>query len=156
MSKSETAKVRLSPPSPRLMRLVNPLVRRALTTRSLGRRIRRQGMIEFTGRRTGRILRVPVCLHHVGGDTLIFTERPWRFNFTGGAPVTVTHRGLVRRGRALLLEATPAESGSAFRAALDDGASPFELGLKVPRGYVPSDAELAEIARSLIRVDYEA
>ncbi|MCQ4117835.1 grhN [Rhodococcus tibetensis] len=155
MSKPDTANVRLSPPSPQLMRLVNPLVRRALTTRSWGRRIRRQGLIEFTGRRTGRIMRVPVCLHDVDGGTLIFTERPWRFNFAGGAPVTVTHRGRVRRGRALLLDATPAEAGAAFRAALDDGASPFELGLKVPRGYVPTEAELAEIARSLIRVDYD-
>ena len=109
MSKSEAAKVRLSPPPPPLMVLVDPL--------------------------------------------LIFTERPWRFNFAGGAPVTVTHRGRVRRGRSLLLEATPAESGSAFRAALDDRASPFELGLKIPRGYVPFEAEPAETARSLSRVD---
>jgi hypothetical protein len=107
MSKTDTTNVRLSPPPPQLMRLVNPLVRRVLTTRSLGRRIRRQGLIEFTGRRTGRTLRVPVCLHDVDGQTLVFTERPWRRNFAGGAPVTVTHRGRVRRGRALLLEAPP-------------------------------------------------
>ncbi|EHI39332.1 LOW QUALITY PROTEIN: hypothetical protein OPAG_01921, partial [Rhodococcus opacus PD630] len=56
MSKTDTANVRLNPPPPQLMRLVNPLVRRVLTTRSLGRRIRRQGLIEFTGRRTGRTL----------------------------------------------------------------------------------------------------
>nr|WP_271211658.1 grhN [Rhodococcus wratislaviensis] len=155
MSTTDTANVRLNPPPPQLMRLVNPLVRRVLTTRSLGRRIRRQGLIEFTGRRTGRTLRVPVCLHDVDGQTLVFTERPWRRNFAGGAPVTVTHRGRVRRGRALLLEATPAEAGAAFRAALDDGATPFELGLKVPRGYEPTEAELATIARSLIRVDYD-
>lgn len=114
MSKIDTTNVRLSPPPPQLMRLVNPLVRRVLTTRSLGRR-----------------------------------------NFAGGAPVTVTHRGRVRRGRALLLEATPAEAGAAFRAAPDDGATPFELGLKVPRGYEPTEADLATIARSLIRVDYD-
>ncbi|MEU2005838.1 grhN [Rhodococcus sp. NPDC019627] len=155
MSKTDTTNVRLSPPPPQLMRLVNPLIRRVLTTRSLGRRIRRQGLIEFTGRRTGRTLRVPVCLHDVDGQTLVFTERPWRRNFAGGAPVTVTHRGRVRRGRALLLESTPAEAGAAFRAALDDGATPFELGLKVPRGYEPTEAELATIARSLIRVDYD-
>ncbi|SEC90732.1 hypothetical protein SAMN04490239_5928 [Rhodococcus koreensis] len=155
MSKSDTATVRLSPPPPALMRLVNPVVRRVLTTRWSGRRIRRQGLIEFTGRRTGRTLRVPVCLHDIDGETLIFTERPWRFNFAGGATVTVTRHGRVRRGRALLLDVTPAEAGAAFRAALDDGASPFELGLKVSRGYVPSAADLAGIARSLIRVDYD-
>ncbi|KAF0966475.1 grhN [Rhodococcus sp. T7] len=108
MSKSETAKVRLSPPPPPLMVLVDPL--------------------------------------------LIFTERPWRFNFAGGAPVMVTHRDRVRRGRPVA-RGHPAGAGSPFRAALDDRASPFELGLKVPRGYVPFEAEPAEIARSLIRVD---
>lgn len=137
------------------MRLVNPLVRRILATRGLGRRIQLQGMIEFTGRRTGRALRVPVCLHDVGGETLIFTERPWRLNFDGGAPVTVTHRGGVRHGRAVLLDATPAQLGSALRSALDNGATPFELGLKVTRGYHPTIDDLAAIPRSVIRVDFE-
>ncbi|PKV98751.1 grhN [Nocardia fluminea] len=155
MTNTGTTKVRLSPPPPELMRLINPVVRRVLTTRSLGSRIRRQGMVEFTGRRTGRTLRVPVCLHHVGDETLIFTERPWRHNLAGGAPVTVTHRGQIRHGRAMLVDAAPEQVGAAMRAAMDDGASPFELGLKVTRGYDPTADDLAVIARSIIRVDFE-
>ncbi|MFC0446986.1 hypothetical protein [Rhodococcus jostii] len=64
------------------------------------------------------------------------------------------HRGRARRGRTLLLEATPAEAGAAFRAALDDWAT-VRTGPEVPRGYVPTEAELAASARSLIRVDYD-
>lgn len=67
-------------------------------------------MVEITGRRTGRSLRIPVCLHRVGDETLIFTERPWRHNLTGGAPVTVTHRGHIRHGRAVLVDAAPSKS----------------------------------------------
>ncbi|MGW6696553.1 grhN [Nocardia sp. NPDC055049] len=155
MTNTGTTPVRLSPPPPQLMRLINPVVRRILATRLLGSRIRRQGMVEFTGRRTGRTLRIPVCLHHVDDETLIFTERPWRHNLVGGAPVTITHRGQIRHGHAVLLDAAPARVGAAMRAAMDDGASPFELGLKVTRGYDPTADDLAAIARSIIRVDVE-
>jgi hypothetical protein len=155
MSETATANVRLSLPPPKLMRLVNPLVRRILATSALGRHIQLQGMIEFTGRRSGRAVRVPVCLHDVDGETLIFTERPWRLNFAGGAPVTVTHRGRVRHGRAVLLDAPPAQIGAALRAALDNGATPFELGLKVTRGYHPTSDDLAAIHRGLIRVEFD-
>lgn len=155
MTITTSPNVRLAPPPPALMRLINPLVRRALATRSLGAHLRRQGMIEFSGRRTGRTLRIPVCLHRIGAETLIFTERPWRHNFAGGTPVRVTQRGQVRTGRAVLLDATPKQVGAAFRAALDDGATPFELGLKVTRGHEPTVAELAAVARWLIRVDLD-
>ncbi|MFD4354084.1 hypothetical protein ACFWPX_16125 [Nocardia sp. NPDC058518] len=73
----------------------------------------------------------------------------------GGAPVTVTHRGHVRHGRAVLVDAAPSQVGAALRAAMDDGARPFELGLKITRGYDPTADDLAVIARSIIRVDFE-
>ncbi|WP_446221939.1 nitroreductase/quinone reductase family protein [Nocardia sp. IBHARD005] len=155
MTSIGTTNVRLSPPPPELMRLINPVVRRVLATPFLGSRIRRQGMVEFTGRRTGRNLRIPVCLHRVGDETLIFTERGWRHNLAGGAPVTVTHRGQLRHGRAVLVDATPSQVGAAMRAAMDDGARPFELGLKITRGCDPTADDLAVIARSIIRVDFE-
>ncbi|TCJ89780.1 grhN [Nocardia alba] len=150
-----TTNVRLSPPPPALMRLINPVVRRVLATPMLGGRIRRQAILGFAGRRTGRRLRIPVCLHHVEGETVVFTERPWRHNLEGGAPVTVTCRGQIRHGRAVLVDATPARVGAAMRAAMDDGAGPFELGLKVTRGYDPTADDLAAIARSIIRLDLE-
>lgn len=148
-------KVQLHPPPPALMRMVNPFVRRVLRFAPIGRRIELQALLEFDGRRSGRRRRVPVCLHDVDGIPTVFTERPWRLNFAGGAAVTVTQRGRVRRGRARLLDATPQQVGAAMRIALDNGASPFELGLKVQRGHHPTADELAGIARSLIRIDFE-
>jgi hypothetical protein len=137
------------------MRMINPIVRRILTNPRLGRRIALQALLEFTGRRSGHTIRVPVCLHMIDGVPTVFTERPWRLNLTDSAPVAVTHRGRVRHGRAVLLPATPQQVGTALRAALDNGATPFELGLKVSGGsYDPTIADLATIARSLIRIDF--
>lgn len=138
------------------MRRVNPLLRRMLRSRRLGPRFARQGLLEYTGRHTGRARCVPVCLHRIGGDTLVFTERPWRWNFAQSSPVTVTQCGRTRSGRAVLLDASPQEVGAAMRAALDGGATPFELGLKVPAGYQPTVDDLAGIARSIIRIDFDA
>jgi hypothetical protein len=69
--------------------------------------------------------------------------------------VVVTQRGRRRTGRAELLRATPLEVGTAIRAALDRGASAFELGLRVERGYQPTVADLSAIPRHLIRIDYD-
>jgi hypothetical protein len=96
------------------MRLLNPLVRRVLSSRHLGSRIDQMMLLEFTGRRSGRRIRVPVALHLIDGVPMAFTHRPWRLNFTGGAPVTITHRGQVRQGRGVLLPATPEQVGSAY------------------------------------------
>jgi len=148
-------RVRLAPPPPALMRMINPLVRRILTNPRLGRRIALKALLEFRGRRSGKKIRVPVCLHLIDGVPMVFTERPWRLNFTEPAPVTVTQQGRVRHGRALLLAATPQQIGTALRAALDNGATPFELGLKVSGSYDPTIADLATIARGLIRIDFD-
>ncbi|MFC8527426.1 grhN [Nocardia sp. NPDC057227] len=149
-----TTGVRLAPPPPALMRMVNPLVRRVLANERLGRRIALQALLEFTGRHSGRRLLVPVCLHEIDGVPTVFTERPWRLNFTARAPVVVTQRGRVRNGHAVLLPVTPGERGAAMRQALDNGATPFELGLKVARGHTPTAEELSAVPRSLIRVDF--
>ena len=148
------AKVQLAPPPPALMKVVNPLVRRILRSRPLGRRLALQALLEFDGRRSGRHYRTPLCLHDIGGVAMVFTERPWRMNFVSAIPVTVTQRGQRRSGRGELLDATPLEVGTAMRTALDNGASAFELGLKVARGYQPTIADLSTIGRSLIRIDF--
>lgn len=148
-------RVRLQPPPPALMRVLNVVVRRVLRTPALGRRMTGKGVLEFVGRRSGRRLRVPVCLHHVDGETLVLTKRAWRLNFAGGAPLVVTTDGRQRSGRATLLDAAPAQVGHAVRAALDSGATPFDLGLKMPRRCDPTEAELAALPLGIIRIDVD-
>jgi hypothetical protein len=103
----------------------------------------------------GRRILVPVALHLIDGVPMAFTHRPWRLNFTGGAPVTITHRGRSRQGHGVLLPATPELVGSALRTALDSGTSPFVLGLKIARSHEPTTQDLASVGHSLIRFDLE-
>src|SRR6187455_3276729 len=62
---------------------------------SLGKRLAGVMLLEFRGRRTGRAISVPVNFNLVDDVPMAFTHASWRHNFTGGAPVTVTHRGEV-------------------------------------------------------------
>lgn len=151
---SVSARVRLRPPPPGLMRILNPFVRRALTGR-LGRRMRLQALLEFDGRHTGKRRRVPVCVYDIDGIAMVFTARPWRLNFVDGAPVTVTQRGGARHGHAQLVDATPEQVGTALRTAFENGATPFDLGVKVPRGYDPTVDDFAQLATQLIRIDFD-
>jgi hypothetical protein len=133
------------------MRVVNPLVRAVLTSRLLGRRARPIMLIEFEGRRSKRQIRVPVAVHVIDGDVIAFTGRPWRHNFTGQIAVAVWYLGVAYHGTGSLLTATPQQVGQALRTALDNGASPSILGLKMPRSYQPTIAELGAVGLSMIR-----
>jgi len=149
-------RVRLNAPPPRLMRMVNPLVRRVLTSRLLGSRIGPIALVELRGRRTGRVLRIPVGLHDIDGVLTAFTCRRWRLNFTCSTAVTVTRRGQPRHGTAVLVAAEPGQVGAALRTAMDNGASPFVLGLKTGKRHGPSVAELDAAGLSMIQFHFPA
>ena len=146
--------VRLNPPPPALMRMVNPLVRRVLTTPLFAERIGTIALVELRGQRTGRVLRIPMGLHDIHGVPTAFTSRRWRLNFTDRAEVTVTQRGQPRPGTAVLIAAEPGQVGAALRTALDNGASPFVLGLKIGKRYHPSLAELDGAGLSMIQFHF--
>jgi hypothetical protein len=138
------------------MRIVNPLVRRVLATPLLASRIGTIALVELRGRRTGRLLRIPVGLHDIGGVPTAFTCRRWRLNCAGGADVTVTRRGRPRDGTAVLVAAEPGQVGAALQTALGNGASPFVLGVKIGRRYHPSIAELDAAGLSIIQFHFPA
>jgi hypothetical protein len=127
--------VRLAPPPAPVLRVVNPLMRRVLPS-PLGRLLGTMALIEFTGRRTGRRIRTPVSWHLVNGVAHTTTDLPWRWNFAGGAPVTVTYRGRAFTGRAVLLEMSPEQVADVLLAMLTNGDSPFTMGMRW-RGAIP-------------------
>jgi hypothetical protein len=131
--------------------MVNPLVRRVLAASPLASRIGTIALVEVRGRRTGRVLRIPMGLHDIDGVPTAFTCRRWRLNFTDSAKVTVTRRGQPRRGTAVLVAAKPGQVGTALRTALGNGASPFVLGLKIDKRHHPSIAELDGAGLSMIQ-----
>ena len=147
--------VRLHPPTPALMRMINPLVCRVLSSPRLGRRIGTIMLLQVVGRRSGHVIRVPVALHMIDGVPMAFTHRSWRLNFTGGASATITYRGKAHYGRGILIQSTPQQVGRALRAALDNGTSPFVLGLKITRSCNPTVADLATVGLCMIQLDLE-
>jgi hypothetical protein len=145
--------VRHRPPSAALLRILNPTVRAALGTPLWRLFPSWMAVLEFSGRRSERQLRVPVGLHHVRGTPTVFTDRPWRLNFTGGTSVTVVSRGQRRRGRGDLVQ-DRGQVGSAFAVALE-GMRPSNLGLAVDKGHVPSAQELAALGDDIITIRYD-
>ena len=91
---------RVHPPD-RLMRLVNPLMRRLIARGIAGNQLL---LLHYAGRRTGRHYDVPAGYHVVDGVPLVLTGSRWRHNFSGGRDAEVTLRGQRRRARVLLVD----------------------------------------------------
>ncbi len=146
------AQVRLAPPPAVLMKVANPLFRRLLPSR-MGRRMGDLTLVEFTGRRSGRRISTPVSVHTVDGMSFTTTERPWRLNFIGGAPVRLTREGRPMTGTATLLDMTPEHVGALIKRLLDSGRPPRRLGIRISRGHTPTADELAALGLSVISYD---
>jgi hypothetical protein len=144
--------VRLRPPPAAVLRVLNPMVRASVGTPFWRLFPSWMAVLEFNGRRSRRQLRVPVGLHDVHGTPTVFSERPWRLNFAGGAPVTVINRGARRRGRGELVQ-DPDKVGSAFVVALEQ-KRPSSLGIAVEKGHQPTAADLAALGSDMITISY--
>lgn len=148
----------LAPPPPQAVLRAMNVVMRPLLASPLGRRMRGVMLLEFSGRRTGRTIKVPVNFHLVDGVPMAFTDAPWRHNFEGGAPVTVTHRCRRHRTVGTLVSMTPEQMGTAVRKSLDNGGSVSRMGIKTARGHEPSAEELGRLGpalgTSVIRLDF--
>ncbi len=136
------------PPPPAVLRAMN-LVMRPLLASPFGRRLNGVMLLEFTGRRSGRTIKVPVNFHLVDGVPMAFSDAPWRLNFDGGARVKVTYRGQVYETRGSLVPMSPEAMGQAVRKSLDTGGSAQRMGIKTARGHQPTAAELAGLGPAL-------
>ena len=145
--------VRHRPPPAALLRVLNPTVRATLGTPLWRLLPSWMAVLEFTGRRSHRPMRVPVGLHDVHGTPTVFTERPWRLNFVGGAPVVVTSRGRRRHGHGELVQ-DRGEVGSALAVALER-TRPSNLGLAVEKSHQPTTQELAALGGDIITIRYD-
>jgi deazaflavin-dependent oxidoreductase (nitroreductase family) len=109
---------------------------RALSSRYL--------LIEFTGRKTGRIFRTPVAYVADDGDrVLLATDSPWWRNFTDPAPVRMWLRGREVTGTATALTDSAASEAVLRRLvdAIPSYARPAKLARDQQRKV--SDAEVA-------------
>lgn len=93
-----------------LTRLANPVVRRLLRS-PLHRLLGGVALLEYTGRRSGRALAVPVSVLRDDDDLILISRRRrrWWRNFRRPWPVTLTLRGGRFDGRAVVVDASPQE-----------------------------------------------
>ncbi|MET0838769.1 MAG: hypothetical protein ABWY19_08320 [Marmoricola sp.] len=125
------------------------LVLRPTLRSPLGRLVPGVAMLEFRGRRTGRLFRVPVGWHAVEGGHVVVTPARWRSNFRDGCPVTVHARGRRRQmiGR---LEDEPEDVAAALRSiAVSRGSLRF-LGIRVPDGRELTGDDVRLLDRALL------
>jgi len=134
------------------------VVMRPLVSSRFGSRIKGVMFLEFSGRRSGRKIKVPVNFHLVDGVPMAFTNSPWRHNFAGSCPVTVTYRGRKHETRGTLVPMTPNKMGEAVHKSLETGGSAQRMGIRTARGYVPTAADLAalgpDLGTSVIEFDF--
>jgi hypothetical protein len=133
------------PPEALMRRVVNPVMRILLRS-PLARWTGSLVLLEITGRRTGRKLRIPVMGHWVGGVLHVSTDGRWTANLQGGAGLHVVQHGRRWAGRGILLE-DPQETVAVLRAALGT-SSPRSMGLGgVPAGHEITAEEWLRVRR---------
>jgi hypothetical protein len=130
-----------------LLRAINPLMRRVLSSR-LGTRVP-LGLLRITGRRTGRRYEIPVGVWPMDEGLVIFSDAPWLQNLRGGASAELVLRGRTRTVHGELIE-DPSRVGARMRRVLDAGTSARQLGLSVPAGHVVTDQEAAAMRTALL------
>ena len=139
-------------PPDAVLRVVNPVLR-AIARSPAGRLLPRSvGVLRFTGRRSGRTLRIVAGLYEVDGSLVVFTSRPWRLNFRSGRAVEVERSGRRQHGTADLIE-DPEAVAAALRQVLAAGTSPRRLGLRMERGHVVGAEDVRATGRTLLRLD---
>jgi len=126
------------------------VVRALLTSRAHRLAGDRMIVLHLVGRRTGRRYDVPVGRHEIGGRAYVLTHGRWRANLHGGAPVEITHRGVRRPGRGVLLE-DPDQVAGLYRdviGRLGPVRAGRQLGLRLPGGTAPTRDQLRDAVRT--------
>jgi F420H(2)-dependent quinone reductase len=135
-----------TPPRGLMRWLVNPVVR-SIARSPAGRWTGDLLLLEFTGRRSGRRLSVPVVGRRHGEALYALTDATWALNFSGGAAVQVASRG--RRWAATgVLVSDQAEAAAVLRTAIATSGA-RHVGLSLPQGWTGTDAELCTLRRAV-------
>ena len=113
-------------------------------------------LLTFTERKSGKAFTTPLGYTRAGHTVTCFTDSPWQKNLAGGAAVTVT-----LRGTELVGFATPVvdmEHVLAYvKQHLQNDGPPAgrQMGLSLPKGYLPTDAELRIMLRDRALINIE-
>lgn len=143
--------VRVQPPPKPVLRVVNPVMRVLLTSPLAARMPPAMALLEFTGRRSGRRLAVPIGVHEVEDGPVVFTEAGWRHNFAGGREVTLRRGRRRRHGRGVLVE-DPEIVADALGIAIERvGAR--NLAMRTAPGRQITRHDLVRLGRKMVRLE---
>ncbi len=144
-----------------LLKAINPIVRRRVARRRRGDLASKVMVLHVTGRKTGRVYRVPVGRQQVDGRVCTFTDGSWRHNLRGGARIDVTIEGVTKPAHAELED----DAGKVARVFLerieDVGVAEAQrsLGIRVRVARNPTLHELRDAilssGLSIVYVDVE-
>lgn len=132
-----------------LVRLLNPVMRVVLRT-PVGRLVRPFALLGFRGRRSGRLLRIPVGWHEIDGIRVVFTPARWRANFRDGIRVTVHFHGR-RRELTGTLDDDPDRVAAALQSLADRRGSLRAVAIDIQPGHRVTAADVRALDRELIR-----
>jgi len=128
-----------------LVRVMNPVMRRLLTS-PLHRAVSAQLMLlRYRGRRSGRSFSLPVGRQEHRGRLAAYTNSPWRHNFRGGHLAELVVAGRPQAVRGTLVE-DPEEVTTAYAARIEElgwQAAQRRLGIRITVERTPTRAELA-------------
>lgn len=116
----------------------------------LGRLVKPFALLEFRGRRSGRLYLVPTGFYRVKGMVVVFTPADWRANFSGGAPAILHHRGRASRMLGTLIT-DPSEVALYLGAVLAGGSSARLLGIDLPRDHELNASDVVSLTRAMIQ-----
>lgn len=146
--------VRLSPPPPAVLRVVNPVMRRLLVSRLANRMPPVMAVLGYSGRRTGQQFAIPVGVHDVDDQgSVVFTEAPWRRNFEGGRKLTLYRGSSRRHGRGVLVEDPEAVADALMAAVAKVG--PRGLAMRTAPGHQITREDLLRLGRTMLRVQLD-
>ncbi len=127
---------------------MNPILRGILRT-PFARFVKPFGLLEFSGRRSGRRYRIPVGFYDAGDLIVVNTPAAWKENFAVGLPATIHRSGRVEQRKGMLVR-DPARVARTFNVLLDGGVSPRLLSLDIPAGHKISEDDVKALGRAVI------
>jgi hypothetical protein len=143
------AVTRRKPPL-RLIRTINPLVRRLLHSRAHRWFDSAVLLLHIRGRRTGLHYDIPVGYHHGHGPLWVFTDSRWRVNLRRGADIQITLNG-VRTPMRAELEEDPEQVAKVYAERIEElgwKAAQRRLGIKIHVRRIPTHEELVDMIRT--------
>lgn len=145
MTDQEPAVAAAHPPE-KLLRIVNPMLRKLLGTPLAGSLRKQLMVLNFKGRKSGRQFSIPVTAHQIDGALYAIANAGWKHNFSGGADAEVLVNGTTTKMRGELISDPAAVADLAHRAAQSYGVKKAQtmMGLKFRDDRIPTVDEFTE------------